>query len=104
MLELLKALEWLEPWDHPLDEERAQALERELRREVSGRHVLWGRSCTVIAARGDRDDVLFLVDGVRLAIVHLTWSRESSPAWPSTSFISLEAFKEAMQQTYADFI
>ena len=104
MLVLVKALEWLEPWDHPLDEERTQALERELRREMSGRHVLCGRSCVVIAARGDRDDVLFLVDGARLAIVHLTWSLESDPAWPSTSFISLEAFKDGMQRTHADFV
>lgn len=104
MLELLNALEWFEPWDHPLDEDRAQVLEGELRGEIGERHVLWGRSCTVVAARGDRDDVLFLVDGVRLAIVHLTWSQETDPAWPRTSFIGLEAFKEEMKQTYVDFV
>lgn len=103
MFETLKGLDWLEPWEL-LGEERSQFMERELSGEVSGRHVLFGRSCVAIAARLDRDDVLFLVDDLRLAIVHLTWKLETRPEWQRAKFVGLEEFKARMAQSHANCV
>jgi hypothetical protein len=73
----------LEPWQHVTDEQ-ARRSEGELRREVSTNHVLSGKTCRAVARRQDCDDVLFEVDGVGFAVVHLTWSRENGPNWPNT--------------------
>jgi len=91
--------EWLEPW-YPVDEfgeamavEMAVALERQLRREICERHVLYGESVRLIARRADTDDALFALTGGRVAEVHLTWRRgtEPDPRWPGTSiFPSLQ--------------
>ena len=65
----------------------ATAFVDELRREITGGHLLHGRAVTAIARRRDRDDVAFLVDGSRLCIVHLTWNVETSPEWPAARFV-----------------
>jgi hypothetical protein len=86
----------LEPWG-PLSLERQKSLEAELARELHADHVLAGRSLRAVAARADQDDVLFEVDGIGFAVVHLTWSgrRESSAQWPSSQlFPSLEDWRE----------
>jgi hypothetical protein len=38
--------------------------------------------------RIDRDDVLFEIEGAEmpLAVVHLTWNKETNPLWPHTKF------------------
>lgn len=78
----------LPPWRR-VPAHSGAALERELVREVSAaRHSLHGCDCMAIARRDDRDDVLFIVDGTRLAVVHLTWTAETDPAWPSTAFVA----------------
>ena len=63
----------------------AAELEAELQRELSGGHVLSGRSVAAIAARMLRKEVIFrLLDENRWAWVHLTWRSETDPRWPST--------------------
>jgi hypothetical protein len=76
-------IEMLEPW-HLVTEEERSRLEVELNRELSFEHVLTGKTLRALARRQDCDDVLFEVDGVGLAVVHLTWSRETRPDWPNT--------------------
>ena len=83
---------WLEPWE-PVGAQRGASLNQELRRELCPTHALAGSTCRAIATRIDRDDVLYVVDEARLAIVHLTWRREVDPRWPATTMISdLDAF------------
>ena len=43
-----------------------------------------------MAARIDRDDVLFEIEGADmvLAVVHLTWRKESDPRRPTTRFFA----------------
>ncbi len=70
-------------------------MERELKRELSADHLLFGLPVKTLARRQDRDDVLFaLQDGTgRVAVVHLTWTRSppERPPWPDTTlFPSLE--------------
>lgn len=85
---------WLAPWYAVDDAARRAAFERELRKEICNRHVLAHEAVTMIAQRGDTDDVLFQLSDGRVAEVHLTWSpsRETDPRWPATAiFASLEA-------------
>jgi hypothetical protein len=69
-----------EPW-HACDGTR---LKDELRREVCQKHVLHGIDAKIIARRQDCDQFLFELDDGRFAEVHLTWSKETDPAWPDT--------------------
>jgi hypothetical protein len=85
------------PW-HPIDAERGIALERELARELSPAHAIYGRAVKAVAACQDCDDVLFEVDEGKsgYAVVHLTWimKMETTPNYPSTEiFQSLEAWR-----------
>jgi hypothetical protein len=81
--------DFLEPWQAVEDGQRAK-LEQELARELPAGHVLAGKAVRAVAARTDRDDVLFLVPDGGCAVVHLTWSgrREASSEWPSTVLYS----------------
>lgn len=77
----------------PVDGEEAAALERELAAELVAQHPLSGVDTQCLARRRDSDDAVFRLRGHRceFAIVHLTWARESSPAWPATVFCANQA-------------
>lgn len=66
--------------------ESAAKLEAELRRELPAAHQLQGRPVRAVARREDQDDVLFrsAAEDGPVFCVHLTWSKESDPSWPST--------------------
>ena len=83
-------VELLEPWQRV---NSAETLETELARELEPGHRLHGRhGLRALARRADRDDVLFANETLA-AVVHLTWAKESDPAWPSADlYPSLEAW------------
>jgi hypothetical protein len=86
------ALQWRKPWE--LAGDRGEAA-MELRRECPPGHALYGVSVALVARRCDCDDVLFrLCDGsARYAAVHLSFTVEKDPRWPSTEvFNSLAEF------------
>jgi len=86
----------LEPWQ-PLSDKRRRQLDTELLAELPPGHVLAGTSPAALAARADRDDVLFEVPGVGYAVVHLSWSGRpgESSDWPRTEvFDSLEEWRD----------
>ena len=56
----------------------------ELLRELSPGHVLRGRKFHAIAYRGGSDDFLFELDEA-VADVHLTFTKEHRPEFPSTT-------------------
>ena len=106
-----EGLRLLKPWkavhDTPQVQGHAERLSNELQRELPSRHVLFGIKATAIAHRIDQDDVLFELEGqIPLAVVHLTWSKESDPAWPSTTlFQSWEQWvQEEMLPAHEDYI
>ena len=108
----MSVIEWLEPW-YPIDEfgaergvEMAAALEAQLRREISPRHLLAAETVRAIARRQDMDTVLFALDGGRVAEVHLTWSRctEIDPRWPGCAiFGSLEEWQRTSMAPLHDW-
>jgi hypothetical protein len=79
------ALEFLLPWRIISDSLNVERLSAELMSELSPNHSLYGVKARAVANRIDRDDVLFTIDSGRapLAVVHLTWRKESDPRWPS---------------------
>jgi hypothetical protein len=84
------ALEVLHPWQIISDSSDAERFSAELFAELSPKHALYGLKTTAVAHRIDRDEVLFKIDGgnAPLAVVHLTWRRESDPRWPTTTLFA----------------
>lgn len=76
-------IDWLDPW-YP----DRSGLESELASEVSPGHPLFQTEAVAVARRIDTDDVLFFLPKSTppLAVVHLTWRKETSSEWPFTSF------------------
>jgi len=105
-----KNIEMFPPWQAILDlpnENRAELLAAELVAELPPSHVLYGLKARAVAVRSDRDDVLFEVDGgeTPLAVVHLTWRKETDPRWPGTVlFRSWEQWlRDEMLPAHQDF-
>jgi hypothetical protein len=85
-------LEILIPWRIITDmsERKAELFTAELSSELFPKHVLYGLTARAVAARIDRDDVLFEIEGTDMAlvVVHLTWRKESDARWPTTRFFA----------------
>jgi hypothetical protein len=80
-----------------MEDSIAQSFVKELQRELSPEHSLFGKPVVAVARRIDRDDVLFRFgeSPERYAVVHLTWTgkQEGSRQWPRTEiFDSLGQF------------
>ena len=85
---------FIAPWQaiHP---DHVAGLVAEVQRELPPGHVLAGLMVLPIGHRLDRDDVLLRIEHstYRFAAVHLTFARETNPAWPSTElYDSFEQF------------
>lgn len=97
----------LVPWQSVTnDPSQAAGMARELARELSTGHPLYGLPVQTLARRQDCDDVLFAVeDGSgRVAVVHLTWSHSppERPPWPGTvMYPSLEAWVAGGMREFA---
>ena len=72
--------------DSPEVPNRADRLSARLESELPEEHVLHGLKVRAVATRIDRDDVLFEIEGseMPLAVVHMTWRKETNPHWPHT--------------------
>lgn len=74
-------------WVLPEDATRLQA---ELREEMMELHPLFNAGAVCIAHRHDTHDYLYMLSSnsrpQRLAVVHLTWTGESTPDFPWTTF------------------
>jgi hypothetical protein len=103
-------IEILIPWEviGNSPENRAELLSARLENEVPPKHVLYGLKVNAVATRIDRDDVLFEVAGgeMPLAVVHMTWRKETDSHWPSTKlFRSWEHWiLDDMQLAHEDYV
>ena len=81
-----------EPWaafaDGPDGQASATRIAERLKQDLPKGHVLSGLELKAVARRVDQDDVLFEVVGgdQPLAVVHISWRRETDPRWPWTTF------------------
>mgnify|MGYP001795923482 CR=1 FL=1 len=99
--------EFIEPWEAPMDDQQSQHFQDELQREIAQDHILSGLTVRTLAYRVDRDDVAFIVDGgPRVAVVHLTYSVETTPDWPTTKFYdSVEEFlRNRMKPDHEEYV
>ena len=64
---------WLAPWRPLATEQEAIALQRQLDREMTARHPLFGHGATVKGRRIDNDDIVVVLSDGAYALVHLTW-------------------------------
>ena len=81
---------WQNGWT-PIDEKHRLYLDAELRFELAANpnHLLKGRSFILTGWIPGYDDVfLELNDKREFAWVHLSWNRESRPAWPHCELFS----------------
>lgn len=82
------------PWEGIPDgsegQNRAEKLLNELKGEIPSDHSLSGLTLKAVATRCNQDDVLFEIFGneEKLAVVHLTWRKETDPRWPRTRVFS----------------
>ena len=78
-------VKFLKPWEEPI---KSKPFLRELNRELSRKHILYGKEMEVIAKRQDNDDILVKITAGKsyFAVVHLTWSCkiEKNPTYPLT--------------------
>lgn len=99
MSTLLQEKFWEPPWHHVRAEE-SERLHAQLLRELGRGHQLfeWRGKCHAIAARQDRDDVLFALADKRVVQVHLTWSKTvQPPPFPRSEFFSsLDTFAQSL--------
>jgi len=93
------SFQFREPW-HACDDEHFVT---ELLREVPEGHVLYGLVPRIVARRQDMDDFLFSLEDGRYANVHLTWSKESDPRWPSTEIYADDKEMMIEIQSHIDF-
>lgn len=101
-------IDFREPW--VAVGQYAENLVKELERELTDQHVLWGKSVRPVAQRTDSDDVLFELDGEpsTYAVVHLTWSGEPEDnyRWPDTKLFSSldEWIRDGMLPDHHEFV
>jgi len=76
-------IKFLPPWMRIVSK---GSLEKELAKELSSEHKLYGKKVKAIGKREDNDDVLFEIGDKEMAVVHLTWrgKKEGSPNFPIT--------------------
>jgi hypothetical protein len=73
---------WPLGWETPLDPARKRILNEELQREIAKGHLLHGEDVFALGQYGYSDDCLFAFANGKVAEVHLTWNRETTPDWP----------------------
>ncbi|WP_322027123.1 hypothetical protein [Burkholderia sp. BCC1977] len=101
-------LDWAAPWRPLSIEQESIGLQRQLDRELTAQHPLFGRGATVTGRRIDNDDILVvLCDGTH-ANVHLTWGLSSvdefakeHPTW--FAYGTLDDFVAAMLNDSRDY-
>ena len=105
MFSLPTDFDWLSPWS-PISQNDRKGIEDELRREMPEGHVLAQCEILAIGASDNYDDFLFATDcpNKPIAAVHLTWSAETDPAWPSTVvYASIDEWVVAMNEDHVNF-
>ena len=72
---------------------------KELNREISRRHPLYGIDLVVFAMADYADDIALLMPDGGVVEVHLTWNKERDPEWPHVSGpMSLEEWLEFREE------
>ncbi|HHB2103583.1 TPA: hypothetical protein ACOQ5I_002762 [Bacillus cereus] len=83
-----------EPW-WVIPNNLAEVLNNELNRELSTKHILYGKKAVAVAKREDNDDVIYwIIELEKYAIVHLTYTNETSSEYPKTQLFTLKELEK----------
>lgn len=83
-----------EPW-WAITNNLAEILKDELNRELSTNHILYGKKAVAVAKREDNDDVIYwIIELEKYAIVHLTYTKETSSEYPKTQLFTLKELEK----------
>ncbi|NBI29175.1 hypothetical protein ERL59_09405 [Chengkuizengella sp. YPA3-1-1] len=84
----------LEPW-WVISNHMEESLNKELIKELSPNHCLYGKKTVAVAKRQDNDDVVYWIYELnKYVVVHLTYSRENSSEYPKTQLFTLNELKK----------
>jgi len=72
-------IKWVEPWRALQFAAEIPGVQRQLEREITPLHPLYGRGATVVGRRIDNDDVVFVLSDGTFANVHLVWGSGPGP-------------------------
>ncbi|WP_324728257.1 hypothetical protein VO178_15650 [Lysinibacillus fusiformis] len=79
----------------------SESLNDELKKELSQQHILYGKKAIVVARREDNDDVIFWIETMnKYAVVHLTYSKETTSEYPVTSLYTRRELEERSFKFY----
>ncbi|MFB7155629.1 hypothetical protein [Lysinibacillus sp. NPDC056232] len=93
MQEVLKSF-MNDPW-WLISKSMSESFNEELEKELSPKHILFGKEAVAVARREDKDDVIFWIKKPnKYAVVHLTYSKETSSEFPITSLFTLSELEE----------
>ena len=101
---------WKTPWRAIQFDAEIPGVQRQLEREISIKHPLFGKGATAIGRRIDNDDILVVLDDGSYANVHLVWGTNGSfngpfpekyPSW--FAYGTLQDFLNAMEQDAQDY-
>jgi hypothetical protein len=105
----VSTIEWKEPWRAIQFAAEIGGVQKQLDREITSLHPLFGKGATVVGRRIDNDDVLVVLDDGTYVNVHLVWASGSGPGafsneYPSWfSYGSLESFTRVMHEDAAQY-
>lgn len=93
MQEILKSF-MNDPW-WLIPKGMSEYLTEELEKELPLKHILYGKNAIAVARREDNDDVIFWIEKLnKYAVVHLTFSKETSSEFPITLLFTLRELEE----------
>ncbi len=83
-----------DPW-WLMPKSMSENLNKELTKELSPSHQLYGKFAVAVARRTDNDDVIFWIDELnKYAVIHLTYSKETSSEFPITTLYMLSELEK----------
>lgn len=94
-------IDWKTPWRAIQFDAEILGVQRQLEREITIEHPLFGKGATAIGRRIDNDGILVVLDDGSYANVHLVWGTNESfpdkyPSW--FAYGTLQDFLNAMEQ------
>lgn len=76
-----------DPW-WMISKSMSESLNGELEKELSPKHILYGKETVAVARREDKDDVIYWINKLnKYAVVHLTYSKETSSKFPLQHYL-----------------
>ncbi|WP_235822096.1 hypothetical protein [Gottfriedia luciferensis] len=92
-----------DPWWF-IPKKMSEFLNEELTKELSPKHILYGKEAIAVARREDNDDAVYWINELnKYALVHLTYSKENSADFPKTQLVTLDELEEYCKKVSKEY-